>query len=108
MYTYALIYIYICRIHIQFTHINFLYRHMHMQHTLVYTCTHMHYTNTLSHTGHFMTVPAHVRTSININEVMSPGCSETHVLRGRGEGWQGGEDGAVAAEEQLIIRLTEV
>lgn len=73
------------------------YRHMHMYHTPVYTCSHMHYTNThfftLSHTGQFMTVTAHVRTSININEVMSPGCSETHVLRGKGEGrWQGGED----------------
>lgn len=47
---------------------------------------------------------------ININEVRWPGCLETHVLRGGGEGWwQGGEDReAMVTEEQLIIRLAKV
>lgn len=64
----------------------------------------------LAHTEQFMTFPAHVRTSININEVMSPTCSETHVLKGGGEGCrQAGENReAMVTEEQLIIRLTKV
>ena len=46
--------------------------------------------------------------AININEVMSPGCSETLVRAGVA-GWQRGEDReAMVTEEQLIIRLTKV